>query len=114
MADLDFEFEDPSPELHLDCCIGCNNLNVLRAVKIGNKDLLMNAMKRTKKVSNVLCFQSSDVKITVIDHLIDKQDSELIETFFAPELGPIPKNKSYDTVRQRFYSWRIQKPGFLI
>ena len=43
--------EEDSGDLQLDCCVRCNNKNIIRATITGNERLLKKGMEETHKIS---------------------------------------------------------------
>jgi len=114
LAPFDHDKEDPSDKLHLDCCVRCNNRNVIRAAKTGSKRLLQAAIKDKENISQVTGFESSDVIKTAIEYIIDSDNLQLMEALLKPEVGTIPKGKSYDELYHNLLTNRVRKPRYLL
>ena len=54
--------ESPENELYLECCIRCNNKNIIRAVHAESEKLLKKGIDAKNKISLLNAFWSPDVK----------------------------------------------------
>ena len=62
--------ESTSNELYLDCCIRCNNKNIIRAAITNNEKLLKKGIDEKKKISSLIAYWSSEVQWTALDYMI--------------------------------------------
>ena len=62
--------ESPKNELFLDCCIRCNNKNIIRAAISENEEVLKKGIAATKKISLLDAYWSPDIKRTAIDEMM--------------------------------------------
>ena len=101
--------EAPSSDLFLDCCIRCNNKNIIRAVVTDNERLLKKGIAETKKISNLLAYWSPEDKKTALDHIIDKNHHEFLEILMHPKVV-IPAHSTYERERDLTYTSRVGDP----
>ena len=71
--------EDQSSDLMLECCIGCNNKNVIRAAITNNGKLLDNAMQNTKKISELTEPWSPELKWCSMEYLVFANRHDLLQ-----------------------------------
>lgn len=58
--------EHPQDELFIECCIRCNNRNVIRAAYTGNEKLLKAGIAAKEKISQLTAYWSADVYHTAL------------------------------------------------
>lgn len=61
VLDIDLHKEGKSNECFFDCCVRCNNKNVIRAAITGNEKLLTNCIDESHKVSQLTAYWSPNV-----------------------------------------------------
>ena len=62
--------EEDKENLFLDCCIRCNNRNIIRASVLGNAELLKAGIQAKDKISQLTAYWSPDCNITSLDLII--------------------------------------------
>ena len=62
--------ESPENELYLECCIRCNNKNIIRAAITNNEKLMKKGIDATKKISQLNAYWSPEVKKTSLDYIV--------------------------------------------
>lgn len=68
------------------CCQLCNNKNVIRAVKTGNKALLKKCIYDKDNISNLCAPWSAEVQETALDYVICNGEHELLQMLVAPDV----------------------------
>ena len=101
--------EHPQNELFLDCCIRCNNRNMIRAAITGNDKLLKASIAAKDKISLLNAFWSPEVRDTSLYHIISKNQHDLLEILLHPKVH-VPQHSNYDAERNNFYNERINSP----
>ena len=61
LVDLDKYKEDDKSDLYLDCCIRCNNKNIIRAAITENERLLKMGIEQKKKISQLTAYWSPEI-----------------------------------------------------
>ena len=105
--------EDPDNKLFLDCCIRCNNRNIIRAAYTGNATLLKTGMAAKDKISLLTAFWSADVDETPLEHIITKNQHDLLEILLHPKLH-VPQFSTYEAERVNYYNDRVRDPQYLM
>lgn len=110
---LDKYKEDPQKELFLDVSIRCNNLNIIRAAFIGDKDLLKAGIAAKDKISQLTAFWSPECRITALDLIVGLNQHELLEILLHPKVH-VPQHSNYENERRNFYNERVSNPQYLM
>ncbi len=87
------EAEDNQP--FLDCCIRCNNKNVIRAANINNEKLLKKCIDETKKISSLLAYWAPEAKFNALDIMIKHNRHDMLEIMMHPKVK-IPAHSTYE------------------
>ena len=72
LAELTKELEHPQSDLFADCCIRCNNRNIIRAAHTGNHKLLKDGIAAKTKISSLTAYWSPECRVTGLDLIIMK------------------------------------------
>ena len=67
LVEIDKYKESPSNDLFLDCCIRCNNKNIIRAANTNNEKLMKAGIAATNKISTLCAHWSPEIKFTSLD-----------------------------------------------
>jgi hypothetical protein len=113
LAEFDTYKEHPQDHLFTECCIRCNNRNIIRAAATGNSELLIAGIAAKTKISLLTAFWSPDVKDTSLDFIIKKNQHDLLEILLHPKVH-VPQHSNYDTERTNFYNDRVHNPQYLM
>jgi hypothetical protein len=70
LVEMDIYKEHPKNELFGDCCIRCNNRNIIRAAVTGNDTLMKAGIAAKTKISLLTAFWSPEVRKTSVDYII--------------------------------------------
>lgn len=90
--------EAESDEPFFDCCIRCNNKNVIRAAETNNKKLLKKCIHETKKISSLTAFWGCENTVTALNLIIRKNQHEMLEILLHPNVK-VPAHSTYEQVR---------------
>ena len=72
LVDQDKYLEDPKSELFIECCVRCNNRNIIRAAFTGNDTLLKAGIAAKTKISQLTAYWSPDIKTNSLDYILSK------------------------------------------
>lgn len=98
LVKIDKFFESEDDEPFLNCCIRCNNKNVIRAAETGNEKLLKKCIDEKRKISSLTAFWSPEVKITGLDLMIKHNRHNMLEMLMHPKVK-IPPHSTYEAQR---------------
>ena len=104
------EAEDNQP--FFDCCVRCNNKNVIRAVNINNEKLLKKCIEEKKKISNLVAYWNPEAKYTALDLMIKNNRHNMFEIMLHPKVI-IPAHSTYEAQRDLTFQQRVQNPQYL-
>jgi hypothetical protein len=105
--------EHPQRDLFIECCIRCNNRNIIRAAITGNNNLLKAGMEAKNKISLLTAYWSPEVKVTSLHVLMTQNNHDLLETLLHPKLH-VPQHSTYETERFNYYNSRVKNPQYLM
>jgi hypothetical protein len=95
LAEMDKYLEHPQSELFAECCVRCNNRNIIRAAYTGNDKLLKAGIAAKTKISSLTSFWSPEDTRTSMDYIVMNNQHELLETLLHPKLH-IPQHSTYE------------------
>jgi hypothetical protein len=72
LLDEDKYRESKNNDLYLDCCIRCNNKNIIRASNSNNIELLKKGIDAKKKISSLCAYWSAESLTTAVDIITKK------------------------------------------
>ena len=98
LLDHDKYKESPSNDLFLDCCIRCNNKNIIRAANTNNEKLMKAGIAATNKISCLVATWSPEVRNTSMEILTSNNNAKLLELLLHPKI-PVPVHSNYDQER---------------
>lgn len=78
--------ENPISKPILDCCIRCNNKNLIRAAITDNEQLLKECLAAKKKISLLTPLWSPEVKWTPIEYMVNNNQHEMLEILLHPNV----------------------------
>lgn len=113
LAEMDKYLEHPQKELFIECCVRCNNRNIIRAAYTGNENLLKAGIAAKTKISSLTAFWSPEVHHTSLDFIIKQNQHELLEILLHPKVH-IPQHSNYETERNNFYNDRVRDTQYLM
>jgi hypothetical protein len=113
LIEVDHYLEAPESEPNFECCIRCNNRNMIRAAFTGNIKLAKACIEAKKKLSQLTAWWSPEIKQTAIEHMVLKNDNDMLELVMHPKLT-VPKHSNYDAERNAYFSSRIGNPPYLL
>lgn len=73
--------------MFLDCCTRCNSKNMIRAVLTDNKELLKKCIAAKKKISSLIPYWSSEVKMTTLEYMCLNNNEEMLEILLHPKVS---------------------------
>jgi len=94
--------DDPSDKLHFDCCIRCNNKNIIRAAITENESLLKKCIEAKNKISNLLAYWSPECCWTSLEHIVSRNLHSFLEIMMHPKVK-IPAHSNYENERDQFF-----------
>lgn len=103
LVDIDKYKEGETNDLYLDCCIRCNNKNIIRAAITNNTTLLKNGIDEKKKISSLTAYWSPEIKKTALDFMIADNNHKMLEILLHPKLK-VPAHSTYEMQRNSFYA----------
>ena len=98
LVDHDKYKDDPTDNLNLDCCIRCNNKNIIRAVLTENERLLKKGIEATKTISNLCAYWSPECQWTSMEHIVSRNLHSFLELMMHPKVK-IPAHSTYQSER---------------
>ena len=113
LVDMDKHLEHPETKLFDECCIRCNNRNIIRAAHTGNHKVLKDGIAAKTMISSLTAYWSPECKVTGLDLIIMKNQHELLETLLHPKVH-IPQHSTYEQERNNFYNDRVRDTPYLM
>jgi hypothetical protein len=113
LIDVDKHKESFINEPFLDCCIRCNNKNIIRAAITGNDKLLKAGIASKEKISSLTAYWSPEVKWTSLEYMVSNNEHDLLEILLHPKVK-IPAHSTYDQERNISYTTRVHDPQYLM
>jgi hypothetical protein len=108
LAEMDKYKEHPQNELFGECCVRCNNRNIIRAAYTGNDTLLKAGIAANRKISSLTAYWSPEVQHTSLDYIIKNNKHDLLEILLHPKVH-IPQHSTYELERNNFYNDRVRE-----
>lgn len=98
---------------YYDCCMRCNNKNVIRAALTGNQKLLEHCISAKNKISNLIAYWSPEIKYTSLEYMVANNQHKFIELLLHPKVH-VPQHSTYDQERNAEYQKRAHNPTYLM
>jgi hypothetical protein len=102
LVKLDIYKEHPQDQPFLECCIRCNNRNIIRAANTNNEKLMKAGIDAKNKISQLTAYWSPEMHLTSLDLVIANNSHELLEIMLHPKLH-VPQHSTYDAERNVFF-----------
>ena len=113
LIDTDKYREAGDDQVFLDCCIRCNNKNIIRAAVTGNTVLLMKGINHKDNIASLTAYWSPEVKLTAMDYIVTGNNHDMLELLLHPKLK-VPVLSTYEQERATFYRDRVRNPQYLM
>jgi hypothetical protein len=113
ILDTDLHKEGKANDCFFDCCVRCNNKNVIRAAITGNEKLLTHCIEEPLKISQLTAYWSPNVQWTAIDYMVLNNNHNLMERLLHPKLK-VPAHSNYENEKNIFYNKRANNPQYLL
>jgi hypothetical protein len=103
LTDVDRIRESKSNDLIFECCIRCNNKNVIRAALTENKTLMKKCLEAKNKISAMDAYWSPEIKLTAIEYIAIQNCDELLEVTVHPNVH-VPAHSTYEVESNLYFN----------